>query len=113
MSPQDRTEGWKFTFLFPLCAPLRFSQTAFSFAPDKRPENIPDLEEVISAAEATHTYRGRIQACKSKGLSYLHRDHHDGRRPLRLMEHSPTLGPSSLIVHLLRLLEDSLEITSD
>ena len=31
-----------------LCAPLRFSQTAFSFAPDKRPENIPNPEEAIS-----------------------------------------------------------------
>ena len=54
MSPQDRTEGCKFTFLSLFCAPLPFSQTAFFFVPDKRPENIPDLEEVISGQQRLH-----------------------------------------------------------
>ena len=58
----------------PLGAPLRFSQTAFSFAPDERPKNIPDPEEVISGQQRIHAYRGRFQACKD---SYLQRDPHD------------------------------------
>ena len=33
---------------------MRFSQTAFSLAPDKRPENIPDPDEVISGLQRLH-----------------------------------------------------------
>ena len=36
--------------------PLRFSQTVFSFAPDKKPENIPDSEEIISGQQRLHTH---------------------------------------------------------
>ena len=83
MSPQDRTEGCKFTFLSPLCAPLPFSQTAFSFAPDKRPENIPDLEEIISGQQRLHIrIEDAFRHVKNKGLSYMQRDNHNGRLPL-------------------------------
>ena len=44
----------KFYFFTPLRAPLRFSQTVFSSAPDKRPENIPDPDEVISGQQRLH-----------------------------------------------------------
>ena len=40
----------------PLAAPLRFSQAAFSFAPDKMPEYFSDPEEVISGQEMLHTH---------------------------------------------------------
>ena len=33
---------------------MRFSQTAFSFAPDKRPENISNPDEVISGQQMLH-----------------------------------------------------------
>ena len=36
--------------------PLRLSQTVFSFAPDKRPENIPDSEEIISGQQRLRTH---------------------------------------------------------
>ena len=87
-------------------------QTAFSFAPDKRAENIPDLEEVISGQQRLYKHtEGAFTPAKAKN-SYICRDHHDGRRSLRLMEDSPMLEPSRLMVHLLRLLEDSLKIIS-
>ena len=41
-------------FSAPLCAPLRFSQAAFSFVSDKRPENIPDPDKVISGQKRLH-----------------------------------------------------------
>ena len=47
-APKIGESGEISPFLPPLGTPLRFSQTAFSFAPDKRRENIPDPEEVIS-----------------------------------------------------------------
>ena len=36
--------------------PLRLSQTVFSFAPDKRPENILDSEEIITGQQRLHTH---------------------------------------------------------
>ena len=39
-----------------MCAPLQFSRTAFYVAPDKRPENIPDPEEVISDKQRLHIH---------------------------------------------------------
>ena len=46
--------------------PTQFSQTIFSFAPDKRTKDIPGLEGgQIRWAEVTHT-RGHFQACKCK-----------------------------------------------
>ena len=67
----------KFHLLIPLGVPLRFSETVLSFAPDKRPENIPDSIEIISGQQRLHTHtEGRFQACKCKGLSYLQRDPH-------------------------------------
>ena len=68
----------KFHLLIPLGVPLRFSETVLSFAPDKRPENIPDSIEIISGQQRLHTHtEGRFQACKCKGLSYLQRDPHE------------------------------------
>ena len=55
MGPQDRGEGQKFTFSNPLGVPLRFSQTVFSFAPEKKPGDIPDSEEIISGQQRLHT----------------------------------------------------------
>ena len=78
MSPQDRREGCNFTFLSPLCAPLRFSQTAFSFAPEKRPESIPDPEEAISGQQRLFIHTEDVfSSAESKGLSYPQRDPHD------------------------------------
>ena len=39
-----------------LGAPMRFSQTAFSFAPDKRPEDILNPKEVISGQQRLHRH---------------------------------------------------------
>ena len=38
-----------------LGAPMQFSQTAFYFAPDKKPENILNPEEVISRQQRLHS----------------------------------------------------------
>ena len=69
-------------FVSPLCAPLPFSQTAFFFAPDKRPENIPDLEEVISDQQRLHIHtQDAFRHAKAKD-SHVCRDPQDGRLPL-------------------------------
>ena len=50
-----------------MCAPLRFSQTAFYFAPDERPENIPDLEEASSGQQRLHIHtEGAFRPAKAK-----------------------------------------------
>ena len=59
-APRIGKRGEISPFLPPLGAPLRFSQTANSFAPDKRPENIPDAEEAISGQQRIHAYGGRF-----------------------------------------------------
>ena len=67
MDSQDRREGWNFTFAHPLGAPLPFSQTAFPFASDQRPENIPDHEEVISGQQRLHTQtEGAFRLARAK-----------------------------------------------
>ena len=54
--PRVRDRGEISYLTSPLCAPLQFSRTAFYFAPDKRPENIPDPEEVISDKQRLHIH---------------------------------------------------------
>ena len=78
---------------------IRFSQAALSFAPDKRLKNISGREAGrLRSTEVTHTYGGHFQAYMSKGPSYLQRDSHDSRWPLRLMEDSPMREPSRPMV---------------
>ena len=48
-------------------------------------------------AEVTRIYRGRFQACKCKGLSYLQRSSRS-YWPLQLVENYPMRGPSRLMV---------------
>ena len=66
MDSQDRREAWNFTFAHPLGALLIFSKTAFSFASDQRPENIPDHEEVISGQQRIHTQEDAFRLARSK-----------------------------------------------
>ena len=59
----------KFHLLIPLGVPLRFSETVLSFAPDKRPENIPDSIEIISGQQGLHTHRGE-RGCLADGVAW-------------------------------------------
>ena len=89
-------------FAPPLGAPQRFSHTVFSFAPNKRPENIPHPEEVISGQQRLHAYRGRFQVCKD---SYLQKNPHDADGPFGYWMIPNVV--SRLMVHPLSLSEDS------
>ena len=73
----------------------RFSQTAFSFVPYNRPENIPDPEEAISGRQRLHAHtEGALRpACKCLRLISAERVS-VSRCPLRLMEDFPTRGCS-------------------
>ena len=96
-------------FSSPLCAPLQFSKIAFYFAPDKRPENIPDLEEVISYKQRLYIHtEGAFRLAKVKRETLITQI-----ASFRLVEDSPMLGTSKLMVHLLRLSETSMKIISD
>ena len=64
------------------------------------------LKRAISGRQRlhnTHPYRGRFQACKCKGLSYLQKDPYDSIWPLRLMEDSSMIELSRSMVNFLRL----------
>ena len=52
----------------PLGVPLRFSETVLSFAPDKRPENIPDSIEIVSGQQKLHTHTFRSASAKDSHI---------------------------------------------
>ena len=80
-------------------------QSFFSFARDKRSEHISDPQEVISGrSDYTHIQRA-LSGLQVQGTL---NSYHKRRWPLRLMKDSPMRGYSRLVVHLLRLSEDSL-----
>ena len=54
--------------------PLQFSQTVLSFAPDKRPENIPDPEDIISGQQRLPTHAERAFRPTSAKDSHICRE---------------------------------------
>ena len=78
------------------------------------PENIPDLEEVISGQQRLHIRtEDAFRHAKAKDSHICREIIITADCLFQLIEDSPMLGPSRLMVHLLRLLEDSLKIISD
>ena len=81
--PPRSDRGMKFYLFVPIvCATAIQSDSLFLCTRQKAREHSWSWRGHLRSAEVTHTHRGRIQACKSKGLSYLQRYPHDGRLPL-------------------------------
>ena len=100
-------------FSFPLCASLQFSRTAFSFLPNKKSENIPDHEEVISDKKRLHIHtEGALRPAKVKD-AHICSEILMTQMASSVVEDSQMLGPSKLMVHFLRLSETSVKIILD
>ena len=74
----------------PSGASLQFIQKAFSCAPDKRPQNIPHPEEVISGQQKLHTHtEGAFRHASAKD-SNIYRDRGGGLYTFGVARATPT-----------------------